>query len=140
MPCWKIEHISVSDESGHLSSVIVTLIDASPGADPDAQKAVLRLELLPHGPVDLTCLSDCAGLTLRLPQSHLLPDEGIPHLAQWVSVEGGVWLRLDGHDVSELLSLYVKPSVHTAMTVLASCLCWTLFWEDDVTEESDLPF
>ena len=100
----------------------------------------MRLEILPHGHTDLTFLSGCDGLTFRLPQSNLVPEDGCPVVAKWVKLEGSVYLQLNGFDVSDLLSPLAKPTVHTALAALTPLLGLTLFWDDDANEICDLPF
>lgn len=140
MSHFRILSLTLRDEPGHFPAIDGTLDNHLPEDNPGYRKASLRLEILPHGHTDLTLQAGCDGLTFRLPQSNLFPEDGCPVVAKWVSLEGSVFLQLDGRDVSDLLSLLTKTSVHTALTALAPSLGLNLFWEDEVDEIYDLPF
>ncbi len=125
----------ILDEANHLDERIVTFDNGLPETDPDCVKVTLRAKLLPHGHIKIDALEIYDGITFRLLRKYLALEAAVR--ACWIEAVEGIWLRLDGRDVSSAVRACWKPFLTDFVTDIARFFGRTLVWEDDIDEEKE---
>jgi hypothetical protein len=112
MPGIRVSFDPFLDDASNPDERIITVHNGVSVLHPPSehQRAVLRVRRLRDHHLEIDLLEVGDGVTFRIPRRHLAPEP--PVEAHWVHAPEGIWLVLDGYDISPVMSALVETVPH----------------------------